>query len=95
MTKIFLTFRPSSVVAFVQDSCITPVCYADALHCAMPDMPAHMLLRSYPCLWLLTGVYRKPGPQLPGAIGAFSVGLSPDEEHAAAEQENARMVRRM
>jgi hypothetical protein len=38
-------------------------------------------------------VYRKPGPQLPGAIGAFNVGLSPDEEQAAAEQEKARMVR--
>uniref|UniRef100_A0A383V6X7 C2 NT-type domain-containing protein n=1 Tax=Tetradesmus obliquus TaxID=3088 RepID=A0A383V6X7_TETOB len=38
------------------------------------------------------GVYRKQGPQVPGAIGAFSVGLSPDEERAAAEQEKARLA---
>ncbi|WIA11052.1 hypothetical protein OEZ85_011204 [Tetradesmus obliquus] len=39
-----------------------------------------------------TCVYRKQGPQVPGAIGAFSVGLSPDEERAAAEQEKARLA---
>jgi hypothetical protein len=40
----------------------------------------------------VSGVYRKPVPQVHGAIGASSVGLSPDEEQAAAEQEKVQLV---
>jgi hypothetical protein len=63
----------------------------------MPEQHRHMvpicMHTSCLCVWLSAGVYRKPGPQLPGAIGAFSVGLSPEQEQAAAEQDKARMVR--
>lgn len=41
------------------------------------------------CHHIAVGVYRKAGTAVPGAIDAFTVGLSPDE---AAEQEKARLV---